>query len=177
MSSCCPRGSVGVWCLVLCAWSRFLLHRGCALFSWLPSVGADPKTEHFRRHPSPSSYSVTEYVATYIGGNAGMPFVLCTVQFLSVFSPSSITASACWAFHRPSRERKRYYSLWSSVFPVPSARRGITSLSRLSPNACCHSSSRQPHRIVYLAMAVVAAVRDRRCGLSRHADSLGLSSS
>ena len=45
------------------------------------------------------------------------------------------------------------------------------------PDRSCHSSSRQPHRIVYLAMAVAAAVRDRRCGVFRHADSLGLSSS
>ena len=80
-------------------------------------------------------------------------------------------------FPWPSRERKRYYSLWSSVFPVPSAPRGITSCSRLSPNARRHNSSRQPRHIVYLAMAVAAAVRDRRCGVFRRSDSLGLSSS
>ena len=123
---------------------------------------------HFRRQPASTCGD---------GGNAGMPVVLCTIQLLSAFSPSSILASAYWAFHRPSRERKRYYSLWSSVFPVPSARRGITSCSRLSPDARCHNSSRQPRHIVYLAMAVAAAVRDRRCGVFRHADSFELSSS
>ena len=171
-----PPASVGVLFLVLFAWSRFLLCQGCVFFSWFPSVGADPENGHLRRKP-PSTYAVTEYVATYIGGNAWMPIVLCTIQFLSAFSPSSILASASWAFHQPSRERKRYYSLWSSDFPVPSARRGITSCSRLRPNARRHSSSRQPHLFVYLAMAVAAAVRDRRCGVFRHADSLGLSSS
>ena len=123
-------------CLVSCPFSHrffFLLIRGGALFSWFPSVGAD----HFGNQP-PSTYAVTEYVASYIGGNAGMPIVLRTVQFLSSFSPSSILASAYLAFFRPSRERRRYNSLWSSVFPVPSARRGITSCSRLSPNARRH---------------------------------------
>ena len=43
---------------------------------------------------------MTEFVATYIGGNAGMPIVLRSVQFLSAFSYSSILASAYWAFHR-----------------------------------------------------------------------------
>ena len=157
---------------VLLSLSAFL--RGCRwvvstmrVFPSLCFTGADPETEHFRRQP-PSTYAVTEYAVTYIGGNAGLPVVLCTVQILSAFSPSSILASAYWAFHRPSRERKRYYSLWSSVFPVPSARRGITSCSRLSPNARRHNSSRQLHHIVCLSMAVAAAVRDRRCGVFRH---------
>ena len=135
------------------------------VFPSLCFTGDDPETEHLRRQP-PSTYAVTEYAATYICGNAGLPIVSCTVQFFSAFSPSSILASAYWAFHRPSRERKRYYSLWSSVFPVPSAHRGITYCSRLSPNARRHNSFRQPHHILYLAMAVAAAVRDRRCGLS-----------
>ena len=165
---------------VLCRWFCFPVRfccsclRFCAgrwvvstvrVFPSLCFTGADPETEHFRRQP-PSTYAVTEYAATYIGGNAGLPIVLYTVQFFSSFSPSSILASAYCAFHRPSRERKRYYSLWSSVFPVPSARRVITSYSRLSPNARRHNSSRQPHHIVYLAMAVAATVHDRRCGLS-----------
>ena len=125
-------------------------------------MGADPqKNEHLKRKP-PSTYTVTEYLATCLGGNAG------TIQFLSAFSPSSILASAYWALHRPSREPKRYHSLWSSVFPVPSARRGITSCSRLRPNTRRQSSSLQPHHVVYLAMAVAAAVRDRRCGVFRH---------
>ena len=50
----------------------FCCARGCALFSWLPTLGVDPKTGHLRRQP-PSTYAVTEYVASYIGGNAGMP--------------------------------------------------------------------------------------------------------
>ena len=135
--------------------------------SFLPFVSRAPTQKPSTLEGNlPSTYAVTEYAATYIGGNAGLPIVLCTVQFLSAFSPSSILASAYCAFHRPSRERKRYYSLWSSVFPVPPARRGITSYSRLSPNARRHNSSRQPHHVVYLAMAVAAAVHDRRCGLS-----------
>ena len=162
----CVGGSVFRFC---CSCLRFCAGRwvvsSVPVFPSLCFTGADPETEHFRRQP-PSTYAVTVYAATYIGGNPGLPIVLYTVQFFSAFSPSSILASAYCAFHRPSRERKRYYSLWSSVFPVPSARRGITSFSRLSPNARRHNSSRQPHRIVYLAMAVAAAVRDRRCGLS-----------
>ena len=114
-------------CLLFCA-GRWVVST-VRVFPSLCFTGADPRTEHFRRQP-PSTYAVTEYAATaYIGGNAGLPIVLYTVQFFSGFSPSSILASASCAFHRPSRERKRYYSLWSSVFPVPSARRGITSYS------------------------------------------------
>ena len=145
--------------------------------SFLPFVSRAPtqETEHFRRQP-PSTYAVMEYAATYIGGNPGLPIVLCTVQFFSAFSPSPILASAYCAFHRPSRERKRYYSLWSSVFPVPSGTSRHHVYSRLSPNARRHNSSRQPHHIVYLAMAVAATVHDRRC-IFRHADTLVLSSS
>ena len=162
----CVGGSVFQFC---CSCLRFCAGRWVIstvrVFPSLCFTGADPETEHFRRQP-PSTYAVTVYAATYIRGNAGLPIVLCTEQFFSAFSPSSILASAYCAFHRPSRERKRYCSLWSSVFPVPSARRVITSYSRLSPNARRHNSSRQPHHIVYLAMAVAATVRDRRCGLS-----------
>ena len=123
-----------VSCVLSFLCGRFFCCAGIVLFSWFPSVGADPKTEHFRRQP-PSTYAVTEYVATNIGGNAWMLIVLCAVQFLSAFSLSSNIASADWAFHHPPQEWIRYYSLCSSVFPVPSARRGITSCSRLSPNA------------------------------------------
>ena len=168
-----PPGVLSLSCVL--SWSHFLLCRGCAPFSWLPSVGADTKTEHFRWQP-PSTYAVTEHVASYTRGNAGMPTVLCTVQFLSAFSPSSILASACWALLRPSRERRRYHSLCSSVFPVPSARRGITSCSRLSPKRSPSQlfSSASPYRSS--RHAVAAAARDRHCGVFRHV-SLGLCSS
>ena len=109
---------------------------------------------------------MTEYAATYIGGNAGLPIGIVHSTILLSFLAFVHSRFPYCAFHRPSRERKRYYSLWSSVFPVLSARRVITSYSRLSPNARRHNSSRQPHHIVYLAMAVAATVHDRRCGLS-----------
>ena len=165
-------------CLVSClfAWSRFLLCRCCALFFWLPSVGADPK--------QPSTLEGNTQVRIRCRSTWLLTFVEtlgCLLYFAqynsSAFSLSSIIAFAYLAFHRFSRERKRYCSLWSSVFPVPSARRGLTSCYRLSPNARRHNSSRQPRRTVFLARAVAAAVRDRRCGVFRHADSLELSSS
>ena len=147
-------------CLVSCPFCvvAFSAVPGCALFSWFPSVGGDPETEHFRRQP-PSTYAVTGYAATYIGGNAGMPILLCTVQFFSAFSPSSILASAYWAFHRPSRERKPYYSLWVIRFPgsfvtsrhhvlfsteperSPSQLFSSASPYRLSRHGCCGSST------------------------------------
>ena len=80
---CCP-------CLRFCA-GRWVVST-VRVFPSLCFTGADPETEHFRRQP-PSTYAVTEYAATYIGGNAGLPIVLCTVQFFSAFSPSSILAS------------------------------------------------------------------------------------
>ena len=89
-----PRGSVGVLCRVFFAWLGFSSVLELRSFLLVSSCGRRPhpkKTEHLRRQP-PSSYSVSEYVATYIGGNAGMPIVFCTVQFLSAFSPSSILA-------------------------------------------------------------------------------------
>ena len=115
----------------------FLLCRGCAFFSWLLSVGADPKTEHFRRQP-PSSYSVSEYVATDIGGNAGMPIVFLTF----VHSPRIGLSTGLLENGNDTA------ACGHSVFPVPSARRVNTSYSRLSPNARRHNSSRQPHHIV-----------------------------
>ena len=124
-------------------------------------------------------------MATYIGGNAGMPIVLCTVQVLSAFSPSSILASAYWAFHRPSRERRRYYSLWSSRFPSsfgtsrhhvlfstepersPSKLFSSASPYRLSRHGCCGSSTRSTLRCLsscrqQLFVTVTDFVRVRR---------------
>ena len=69
----CVGGSVFQFC---CSCLRFCAGRWVVstvrVFPSLCFTGADPETEHFRRQPS-STCVVTEYAATYIGGNAGLP--------------------------------------------------------------------------------------------------------